>query len=70
MNRDMQIRKVREMRAGESAIVGFFFFAEWDVQFFVSVRLSISRIKIMAGRSVVNEIEKREFDFRTVKNVN
>ena len=40
------------------------------MQFFVSVRLSISRIKIMAGRSVVNEIEKREFDFRTVKNVN
>ena len=69
MNRDMQIRKVREMRAGESAIVGFFC-AEWDVQFFVSVRLSISRIKIMARRSVVNEIEKREFDFRTVKNVN
>ena len=34
MNRDMQIRNVREMRAGESAIVGFFFCAEWDVQFF------------------------------------
>ena len=48
----------------------FFFVRNEMCSFFVSVRLSISRIKIMAGRSVVNEIEKREFDFRTVKNVN